>query len=57
MAGLPLLTFCGGGGVQGEVPHLTQNNVALQRSFFVTVGTGLNLAFILKILLCPIEVY
>ena len=26
----------------GEVAHLTQNNVALQKVVFSTVGTGLN---------------
>ena len=34
MVGLPLLTFCFGGGGLGGVAHLTQNNVALQKVFF-----------------------
>ena len=33
MVGLPLLTFCFGGGL-GGVAHLTQNNVALQKVVF-----------------------
>lgn len=56
MAGLPLLTFMRGS-VGVGVAHLTQNNVALQKVFFfLTVGTGLNKVFILKILLCPTKV-
>ena len=31
-----------GGVWGGEVAHLTQNNVALQKVVFSTVGTGLN---------------
>ena len=43
MVGLPLLTyFRGSVGGGGEVAHLTQNNVALQKVVFSTVGTGLN---------------
>ena len=43
MAGLPLLIFFWGGrGGIGEIAHLAQNNVVLRKSFFLTVGRGLN---------------
>ena len=42
MVGLPLLTYFRGSVGGGEVVHLTQNNVALQKVVFSTVGTGLN---------------
>ena len=42
MVGLPLLAYCRGSVGGGGVAHLTQNNVALQKGVFSTVGTGLD---------------
>ena len=48
MAGLPLLTFWGWGGGGGEVAHLTQNNVALQKVLFSYSRNGFELSLYFK---------
>ena len=48
--------FSGGVWRGGEVAHLTQNNVALQKVFLFYSRNRFELSFYFKILSCPIEV-